>query len=515
MDTNKDMMESLSPPDTAFLPDAEEKKANAGLPPNGSGSNIQNNNSFQNRLNNNIPNQNSVQNSINGNIPNHNLSQNGFNSNNSNNNPAQNNFNNNIPNRSPVQNNYYNNIPNTNPYQNNFNNNIPNRSPAQNNFNNNIPNRSPVQNNFNNNIPNINPYQNGFNNNIPNNRQPVLNRRQNIKPKPPLSKEEMTKMKVKQFYNRTGACLLLHDVLIFIIQIFLGIVLAFSSFAIRDVKDYLADENTSAGLAVASVMSYVAANIICAFLGLSLTKRVKEFPKLYCAPKINPLTALLAFPAILGFQGVIAVLHQGYFWVMNLDVSSEATVNDMSQSVMIVYFIYSVILAPVTEEIFFRGMILKNLSVVDERFAIFFSAFLFGLFHENIPQMITATILGAFLAYVAIKTDSIILPTLLHMFNNLYAEVSSMFPDSKTKTAVLLALYGTGIVSAVIFYILTRKKESAQNNYKPLFETLPHEERGLKLSAALSAPAVIIYLVLIMVLLSFEMILTFLVSWLS
>ncbi len=344
--------------------------------------------------------------------------------------------------------------------------------------------------------------------NVPNQK---INRR--VKINKPLTKSDMIKQEVKKIYNRTGVCLLIHDVLIFGVQIFLVIVLAFSTVALRDFKSYLADENANTGIAAASVFSCIAGNIICAVLGLSLTKRLKEFPKLYSPPKISLLPALLAFPAIFGFQGIIAFLHKGYFIIMNLDISSEVSADDMNSGVFVIYFIYAVILGPITEEILFRGMVLKNLSVVDEKFAIFFSSFLFGLFHENVLQMITATLLGILLAYTAIKTDSIILPTLLHIFNNLYAEISGIIPDSKIKTIVIFSLYAIGIVAAVLFFILTRKKETPQNNYRALFDTTPSEERSLKLSAALSAPAVIVYLVLIMVMLSFEMLATFVLSW--
>ena len=46
--------------------------------------------------------------------------------------------------------------------------------------------------------------------------------------------------------------------------------------------------------------------------------------------------------------------------------------------------IYSVILAPIFEEILFRGFVLKNLSRFNVRFGIIMSAILFGLFHGNL-----------------------------------------------------------------------------------------------------------------------------------
>lgn len=51
---------------------------------------------------------------------------------------------------------------------------------------------------------------------------------------------------------------------------------------------------------------------------------------------------------------------------------------------------YTCIIAPITEELVFRGFCLKNLSRFNQRFGILASAFLFGLVHQNIIQFILA-----------------------------------------------------------------------------------------------------------------------------
>lgn len=81
-------------------------------------------------------------------------------------------------------------------------------------------------------------------------------------------------------------------------------------------------------------------------------------------------------------------------------------------------FLYAGLLAPVAEEILFRGLIQRSLMPYGKRFAIFCSAFTFGLFHGNLIQTPYAFAVGLVLGYVAAEY-SIGWAMLLHMINNL------------------------------------------------------------------------------------------------
>ena len=81
-------------------------------------------------------------------------------------------------------------------------------------------------------------------------------------------------------------------------------------------------------------------------------------------------------------------------------------------------FLYAGILAPVTEEILFRGLIQRSMMPYGRNFAIFVSAFTFGMFHGNLVQSPFAFLVGLVLGYVAAEY-SIGWAMLLHMINNL------------------------------------------------------------------------------------------------
>ena len=73
--------------------------------------------------------------------------------------------------------------------------------------------------------------------------------------------------------------------------------------------------------------------------------------------------------------------------------------------------------APVTEELLFRGGRLRSLQPYGKRFAIFCSALLFGLVHQNLTQTPFAFGFGLLAGYVAVEY-SILWSMSLHILNN-------------------------------------------------------------------------------------------------
>lgn len=84
--------------------------------------------------------------------------------------------------------------------------------------------------------------------------------------------------------------------------------------------------------------------------------------------------------------------------------------------------LYMSFLAPLSEEILFRGFVLRSLRPYGKRFAIVLSALLFALFHGNLLQMPFAFLAGLILGYIAVEYS---LPWAigLHVFNNLVGAI--------------------------------------------------------------------------------------------
>lgn len=83
-------------------------------------------------------------------------------------------------------------------------------------------------------------------------------------------------------------------------------------------------------------------------------------------------------------------------------------------------FIMVCILAPIFEEIIFRGIILKGMLnyKVHPAVAIVVSGIIFGIAHLNPWQFVGAGILGIIFGFIYYRTKSLCIPILLHALNN-------------------------------------------------------------------------------------------------
>lgn len=124
-------------------------------------------------------------------------------------------------------------------------------------------------------------------------------------------------------------------------------------------------------------------------------------------------------------------------------------------------FLYSGVLAPVVEELLFRGLIFRHLRPYGKRFAILGSAFAFGIFHGNLIQIPYAFLCGLVLGYTA-SEYSIAWAMLLHMINNLViGDLLTRLTWNLPEFAASFVISGVLIaftVGAVITLIVNRRK---------------------------------------------------------
>lgn len=96
------------------------------------------------------------------------------------------------------------------------------------------------------------------------------------------------------------------------------------------------------------------------------------------------------------------------------------------------------ILAPLAEEIVFRGAVLRTLldmmSKKNHWVAIMISAAIFGAVHGNSAQLVNALVMGLILGWMYYRTKSLVPGILLHWVNNTLAYVlTNVFPQSDGK----------------------------------------------------------------------------------
>lgn len=136
--------------------------------------------------------------------------------------------------------------------------------------------------------------------------------------------------------------------------------------------------------------------------------------------RMNFRSFLLILCVFLGCQLVGQLLVVGMEMLLNLCGLSVAVgldaLNTDPDNISLV--LYGCLLAPVAEELLFRGLVLRSLMPYGKRLAIFLSAFTFGLYHGNLIQAPFAFLVGLVLGYVATEY-SVVWSMVLHLINNL------------------------------------------------------------------------------------------------
>lgn len=79
----------------------------------------------------------------------------------------------------------------------------------------------------------------------------------------------------------------------------------------------------------------------------------------------------------------------------------------------------------ICEELFFRGFVQKSFEFKQKPFtAILLTSIFFGLYHFNPYGLLPLIILGMFLGYATYKSNSILVPVVLHFLNNFIAIIA-------------------------------------------------------------------------------------------
>jgi len=155
-------------------------------------------------------------------------------------------------------------------------------------------------------------------------------------------------------------------------------------------------------------------------------------------------SAVGTFPAIYGLailMNIITLLTGKLVTQEDINRSFN-TVNELAPINMtcaVILFVQLAVLAPIFEEYWFRGMVMQSLRPYGNGFAIFVSALLFGLTHANFQQFFYAFLIGIFLGYLAVSTNSLVTTTVLHAMFNSISGIMLVFTADKSVKAYLEA----------------------------------------------------------------------------
>lgn len=139
-----------------------------------------------------------------------------------------------------------------------------------------------------------------------------------------------------------------------------------------------------------------------------------------------------------------------------LEDYAEASAALNQEGILVV--IATVIIAPVVEEVIFRGLILSRLSrALPGWLAVLISALLFGVCHGQIVWVAYAFVLGVVFGFLSLRARSIWPSLVAHLFFNGIGQLMVLLESrSIDPTSTLLILAGAGVVACVITLIFIR-----------------------------------------------------------
>lgn len=146
--------------------------------------------------------------------------------------------------------------------------------------------------------------------------------------------------------------------------------------------------------------------------------------------------------------------------------SYEEVINTLGMGSSILSFVYIVLIAPVAEELIFRGVIFeKSKKALPFVYANILQALLFGLIHFNLMQSSYAFVLGLFLGYICYKKKSLLTAIYLHFVINLAGVLPNILFASENESQSVLNLpfmIVVAIISTVLVVISTIQIEKSK-----------------------------------------------------
>lgn len=206
--------------------------------------------------------------------------------------------------------------------------------------------------------------------------------------------------------------------------------------------------NSGLALSIASVMALLVMGLI-----------LRQMPSFSKKQSVTIKTIVMFYVLMQGLQLVgnyilipmdIIAGYMGYNFDEAMSVANDS-------SVLLSAFLYSVVVAPVVEEILCRGILMGYLEKYGKAFAVLVTAMLFGLLHQNIVQFPITMMIGVLFGYLA-QRYSLAAAIVLHVLNNLSVEITG-YLGSKFEIVFLidsLFLFLCGIVSIILVFV---KKE--------------------------------------------------------
>lgn len=188
------------------------------------------------------------------------------------------------------------------------------------------------------------------------------------------------------------------------------------------------------GMVLMYISAFIAILILLRIKNKKLTEHI-EFKKV----KKNDIFLFFCFGFAFQVISVAGNLMINLFW--SLEASQKQMINSISGKSVFLTILLVGIMAPIVEELFFRGLIFKHLrKSFDVKVALGIQALLFSLIHFNLYQALPTFLVGILLGVCYIRYHNIVVPILIHAFFNSYAIIQMYVPENISVVTFFVAV---------------------------------------------------------------------------
>lgn len=181
------------------------------------------------------------------------------------------------------------------------------------------------------------------------------------------------------------------------------------------------------------------------------------------------LYSFLFILAINLLNGIFLNVMENVFNIYT-DTSDILLSDNIWQNIAI--YISALIIAPIFEELLFRGAILRILDRYNRFFAIFTSSFLFALLHMDVTQFFFTFFLGFLMAYLSLKYDSMKINIGIHFLNNAWAVLITViyYYGSYDMISIVDGMISLLMIAGCIYCVYKGKQFLNSLNIAPVSE---------------------------------------------
>lgn len=297
----------------------------------------------------------------------------------------------------------------------------------------------------------------------------------------------MNLLEIKRDLNKSALALLLYVLSVQILAVLLVLLLPLTKIPL------LSDQYIC--MVISVVISYcLLNNIFPKETSAESTKELGTEPNPE-KPSFTVLTFLHYFMLFQAAQWIGGIINYPIMTLftklgLNLSFSEEAARGGSLTNAPMLF--YTILIAPLMEELVFRGVFYHRFRSYGKYFAAFCTAFFFALMHSNFLQFAPAFSMGIILFFIR---DRYGLPysILLHFSNNLLAIVINNLSQGSTLIQGIYSLFLLAGLGYGIYYVVKNRKSLAENRQY-------EKEHSLSLKQFFSSPLLWVDIVLMVAL---------------